>query len=61
MQIASTTPATLPISVTPNLEAKEGPGPDRDGDADDSSAVARTSAVAQSTPAGMGMSVNTAA
>jgi hypothetical protein len=56
MQLASLTSAAQSILRQP--EAKEGPGPDRDGDSDDKAAV--TARVA-ATPPGMGVAVNTVA
>ena len=54
-----TTPAMF-ASRTP--EAAEGPGPDHDGDADDTSvSPAQAPAVSQTAPSGMGTVVNTKA
>ena len=47
----------LPAPMVRTPEAKEGPGPDHDGDADDAGKIAATPAA----PPGMGTAVNTSA
>ena len=59
MQISAMTSAASALSAMRMPETKEGPGPDRDGDADDKSAISRQPVSA--TPPGMGRAVDTAA
>ena len=59
MSISALTSAGPAMPAVRVPETKEGPGPDRDGDADDKSAISRVPAAA--TPPGMGRAVNTAA
>ncbi len=54
----SSPPPALPIARTP--EAKEGPGPDHDGDGDEVGASTRAGTTA-AVPQGMGAAVNTRA
>ncbi len=57
MNIASLSSAATALHAIRMPEAKEAPGPDRDGDSDDKSSVQPST----STPAGMGAKVNTVA
>jgi len=49
-------PTTMPAPVSRTPEAKEGPGPDHDGDADDNNVGA--SAITPAAPKGMGAVVD---
>jgi hypothetical protein len=54
--------ATMPaLHVQRTPEAKEGPGPDHDGDADDKSVAASTAGQTAAAPKGMGAAVDTQA
>lgn len=59
MQVSAMTSAASALSAVLVPESKEGPGPDRDGDSDDKSAISQQPVAA--TPPGMGRAVNTAA
>ena len=59
MSISAMTSAAPVMPAVRVPETKEGPGPDRDGDADDKSAISQQPVAA--TPPGMGRAVDTAA
>ena len=61
MQIASMTSVASLLAPVRTPEAKEGAGPDRDGDSDDKSAVSSQPVSQASPPAGMGRAVNVTA
>ncbi|MGZ5934701.1 MAG: hypothetical protein ACXWLV_08335 [Rhizomicrobium sp.] len=46
-------------SATRTPEAKEGPGPDRDGDSDDKSSISSQPSAVAAVPSGLGAKVNT--
>jgi len=59
MHISAMTSAASALSAVRVSETKEAPGPDRDGDADDTGAISQKPVAA--TPPGMGQAVDTAA
>lgn len=61
MHISATGPAAQAMHLARTPEAAEGPGPDRDGDADDKGVSGASTVQAASPPAGMGKSVNISA
>lgn len=59
MHISAMTSAASALAAVRVPETKEAPGPDRDGDADDTSAISPKPVAAA--PPGMGQTVDTAA